>query len=84
MVGKLKDAGGMMKKTSHLMREGDSGIQMSRRRLNCGMGRRGARGNRHIGTGTSTSVTEERIIGEGREEMSESGATTIECVGGFD
>lgn len=70
MVGKLKDAGGMMKKTSFLMREvGDSGIQMSRRRLNCGMGRRGARGSRHIGTGTNTSVTEEeRIIGEGRDE----------------
>jgi len=36
-------------------------------------------------TGTNTSVTEEeRITGEGGEEMSESRATTSECVGGFD
>lgn len=49
------------------------------------MGRRGARGSRQIRTGRNASVTEEeRIIGEGRAEMSESRATTIKCVGGFD
>lgn len=76
----------MMRRTSLLMRKVEnSGIQMSRRRLNCGMGRRGARGSRQIRTGRNASVTEEeRIIGEGRAEMSESRATTIKCVGGFD
>lgn len=39
---------------------------MSRRRLNCGMGRRGARGSRHIRIGTNAVTEEERIIGEGR------------------
>lgn len=85
-IGKLKHADIMMRRTSLLMRKVEnSGIQMSRRRLNCGMGRRGARGSRQIRTGRNASVTEEeRIIGEGRAEMSESRATTIKCVGGFD
>lgn len=49
------------------------------------MGRRGAGGSKRLKPGTNTSVTEEeRIIGEGREELSESRAATIECVGGFD
>lgn len=85
MIGKLKHADMMMKRTSLLRRKAEnSGIQMSRRGLNHGMGRRGARGSKHLRTGTNASVTEERIIGEGREELSESRATTIECVGGFD
>lgn len=50
------------------------------------MGRRGARGSTHtFQNSTNAPVTEEeRIIGEGREELSESRAATIECVGGFD
>lgn len=86
MIGKLKHADMVMKRTSLLRRKAEnSGIQLSRRRLNHGMGRRGARGSTHLRTGTNASVMEEeRIIGEGREEPSESRATTIECVGGFD
>lgn len=86
MIGKLKHADMMMKRTNLLRRKAEnSGIQMSRKRLNHGMGRRGARGSRHLRIGTNASVTEEeRIIGEGREELSESRTTTIECVGGFD
>lgn len=70
MMGKLKHAGIMMKRTSLLMRKVEnSGIQTSRRRLNCSMRRIHARGSRHIRTATNTSVTEEvRIIGEEREE----------------
>lgn len=87
MIGKLKYADIMMKRMSLLMRKAEnSGMQTSRRRLNCDMGRRrSARETRHIRTGTNASVMEEgRIIGEAREEMSESRATTIKCVGGFD
>lgn len=86
MIGKLKHADMMIKRTSLLRRKAEnSGIQMSRRRLNHGMGRRGAGGRKRLKPGTNTAVTEEeRIIGEGREELSESRAATMECVGGFD
>lgn len=86
MIGKLKHADMMMKRASLLRRKAEnSGVQMGRRRLSHGMGRRGARGSKHLRTDTNTSVTEEeRIIGEGREELSESRTTTIECVGGID
>lgn len=85
MIGKLEHADTMMKRTRLLRRKAEnSGIQMSRRRLNHGMGRRGARGSKHL-TGRNASVMEEeRIIEEGREELSELRVTTIECVGGFD
>lgn len=49
------------------------------------MGRRGARGIGHIRTGTITSKgVGENYRGGKRRERSESRATTIECVGGFD